>query len=621
MDYTHDYTFTYNLPFNKIPILSFLTGNVKYAGTYNWQRAPLGQEEYGSIIQNSRTINGQLQANFMTLYNKVPLLKRINSTSNSNAGRAKVTDSKVGTDGGKEGDTKTPEKPRAELKPPKPVEEMTPKEKRKWEREKRKFDREQKRKEKEKEKVNPVVGFAGRLLMTVRTISGTYAQTDGTLLPGYNQPSRLLGFNPSFNGNYGGFLFGQQSYSVFGRETGYHIGEVAAANDWLVKNPAINRQHTITHTQTITGRGTLEPIKDLTIDLSLNRNETQNTNDFYRFNDLTQQFESQSLYRTSSLTYSTISIGTAFEKLGKGYKSANFDRMLDRSKEVSQYFGARNSNSVGTVGGYASGYGQTQQDVLIGAFLSSYTSSSVSQRSVNPFASLPLPNWTVNYNGLTKFPFMKDRVKNFVVRHGYSSTVSMAGVQSNLNSTVDGNGNYNARDLNDNFIAGNNVQAVTITERFSPLIGIDATWNIKKQGLITKFEIKKDRSATLSLNNNQVTEVLGNEIVIGTGYKFEKVRFPFKIKQARPENPLNIRFDFTFRDNLTVIRKVVEGTTQATAGQRVISIKSSVDYNVTNNLILQFYYDQVITTPKIQTSYPTGNLSTGIRLRFNLGGI
>jgi cell surface protein SprA len=65
----------------------------------------------------------------------------------------------------------------------------------------------------------------------------------------------------------------------------------------------------------------------------------------------------------------------------------------------------------------------------------------------------------------------------------------------------------------------------------------------------------------------------------------------------------------------------VEGTDQATAGQRVISIKSSVDYNVTNNLLLQLYYDQVITDPKIATSYPTGNLSTGIRIRFNLGGL
>jgi cell surface protein SprA len=139
--------------------------------------------------------------------------------------------------------------------------------------------------------------------------------------------------------------------------------------------------------------------------------------------------------------------------------------------------------------------------------------------------------------------------------------------------------------------------------------------------LITKFEYKKDRSATLSLNNNQVTEVLGSEFVIGTGYKFEKVQLPFKVRGKKPENALNIRFDFTFRDNLTVIRKIVEGTNQATAGQRVVSIKSSIDYNLGNNLTIQFYYDQVITTPKIATSYPTGNLSTGIRFRYNLGGL
>jgi cell surface protein SprA len=631
MDYTHDYSFSYNIPFNKVPVLTFLTGNVKYGGTYNWQRAPLGQDgsmkadgtynpNYGNIIQNSRTINGQVQASFLTLYNKVPFLKRINSTSGST--RAKIPNKTTDESDGKgEDSTKKPEAPKTELKPPKPIEDMTPKEKRKWEREKRKHDRLQRRKEKEKEKVNPVLGFAGRLLMTVRNLSATYSQTDGTLLPGYNQESRVLGFNPSFSSNFGGFLFGQQSYSVTGKETGYNIGQVASTNGWMVMNSAINRQHTVTHSQTFTGRGTLEPIRDLTIDLSMNRNMTQNTNDFYRYNDLSQQFESQSLYRTATLTYSTISIGSAFEKMGEGYSSPNFDALLQRTKEVSTYFGTRNPNSVGTIGDYANGYGQTQQDVLIGAFLSSYTSNSVNERSTNPFASLPLPNWTVNYNGLTKFPFMKDKVKNFVIRHGYTSTVSLAGVQSNLNSTLDASGNYNSRDLNDNFIAANNVQAVTISERFSPLIGFDATWNIKKQGLITKFEIKKDRSATLSLNNNQITEVLGNEIVIGTGYKFEKVRFPFKINQTRPENPLNLRFDFTFRDNLTVIRKVVEGTNQATAGQRVVSIKSSVDYNVTNNLILQFYYDQVITTPKIATSYKTGNLSTGIRLRFNLGGL
>ncbi len=109
--------------------------------------------------------------------------------------------------------------------------------------------------------------------------------------------------------------------------------------------------------------------------------------------------------------------------------------------------------------------------------------------------------------------------------------------------------------------------------------------------------------------------------MIGAGYKIEKVRFPFKIKNEYPRNPLQLRFDFSFRDNLTVIRKVVEETNQATAGQRVISIKSSADYNLGQNLTIQLYYDQVLNTPKIQTTFPTGNTNAGIRLRLNLAGL
>lgn len=626
MDYTHNYTFSYNIPFQTIPALNWLSGNLKYAGTYNWQRAALGQENYGNIVQNSRTINATLQANMTNLYNKVPFFKKVNGAGGPNV-RGKATSTNGKTTGKEEDKAKKPEKETVtELVPPKPIDEMTKKERREWERTKRKFEREKKRKKRKEERakkaVNPIAGFGARLLMSVRNVSGTYTQTNGTLLPGYNQESRVLGFNESFAGPMAGFLFGQQSYSVTGRQNGYDFAQTASTNGWIVQNPALNRQHTITHSATLNGRATLEPIKDLTIDLSMNRVMTQNTNDFYRYNDLSQQFESQSRFQTSTLTYSTISIGTAFEKLSSGYQSGNFQNLRGNTQVVSQLLGAANSNSSGVNGaGYADGYGISQQEVVIGAFLSTYTSGKVNKRSVNPFSSMPLPNWTLTYNGLTKFAFMKKYVRNFVIRHGYSSSVSLSGVQTNLNATFDNNGNATSRDLNDNFLGQNNMQSITISERFSPLIGFDATWNVKKQGLITKFEIRKDRSATLSTNNNQVTEVLGNEIVIGTGYKFAKVRLPFKVNNVKPENPLNIRFDFTFRDNLTVIRKVVENTDQATAGQRVVSIKSSIDYNIGANLMVQFYYDQVITTPKIATSYPTGNLSTGIRFRFNLGGL
>lgn len=632
MDYTHDYTFSYNVPFNLIPALDWLNGNAKYAGAYNWQRAPLGQDgrktdgsydvkmDYGNIVQNSRTINAQLQANMTNLYNKIPFFKKVNTGGSSGNNVTRQRAAGRGTTDEAKPDTKEKDpKESAELKPPKPLEEMTKKERRQWERKKRKHERQQKRKK--ENKVNPILGFGARLLMSVRNISSTYNQTDGTLLPGFNQRASILGFNPQFSSGMGGFIFGQQSYSVTGKETGYNFAQRAADNNWIVSNPGLNRQHTITHSKTFTGRATLEPMKDLTIDLSLNRNMSENTNDFFRYNDLSEQFESQSRFRTSTLTYSTISIGSAFEKLSAGYESANFKQMRETTKVVSDFLGGSNANSSGSSGGYRDGYGISQQEVVIGAFLSSYTNGKVNKRSVNPFASMPLPNWTVNYNGLAKFEKMKKYVKNFVIRHGYSSTVTLGQVQSNLNAAFDQNGSPTARDLNGNFLTERNIQTVTIAERFSPLIGFDATWNIKKQGLITKFEIKKDRSSTLSLNNNQVTEVLGNEIVVGAGYKFPKVRLPFKIGKNKLENPLNIRFDFTFRDNLTVIRKVVESTEQATAGQRVISIKSSIDYNIGANLMVQFYYDQVITNPKIATSYPTGNMSTGIRFRFNLGGL
>ncbi len=608
MDYSHNYSVNYTLPLDKFPATDWMTANVKYGGTYNWQRAPLGQSEFGNIIQNNRTINLTGQMNFTNLYNKVPFFKKVNS--DGKGGRGVIGAKDVVGD-------KKDAKPKGEADPievKKPESEMT-------EKEKRKAKRVEKRKEKEKKrngKVHPVAGFIARAIMTVRNVSGTYALNDGTLLPGYNQGTSILGFNNGFSAPLGGFVFGQQRYDIWGRETGYNIATSAASNGWLVQNQDLNKQYTVTHSQNLNLRASLEPIKDLAIELNLTRTFGNNSNEFFRWNESTQQYESQSKVETGTLTYTNVTIGSAFALVSKDFQSETFKSLLENRALVSQLLGQNNANSNPLLSGYYSGYSGTQQEVVTGAFLTAYSNTGVTSKTVNPVKNIPLPNWSINYNGLTKMAFAKKYVKNFVVRHAYSSTVSVSGLQTNLNAEFDANGNASAMDINNNFIANRQIQNVTISERFSPLIGIDATWNIKGQGLITKFELKKDRSATLSLNNNQVTEVRGNEWVIGTGYKFDKVKLPF---DKIPASAMNIRFDLSFRDNLTVIRKIVENTNQATAGQRVVSIKSSVDYNLTQNLTVQLYYDQVINTPKIATSFPTGNMSTGIRLRFNLAGV
>ena len=137
------------------------------------------------------------------------------------------------------------------------------------------------------------------------------------------------------------------------------------------------------------------------------------------------------------------------------------------------------------------------------------------------------------------------------------------------------------------------------------------------QSLTTKFEYKKDRQSTLSLNNNQVTEVLSEEIVIGLQSKIVKVKLLKKV----PASDINAGINFSFRDNITVIRKVVENTNQPTAGQKMIAFKFNLDYNLSQNLTVTLFYDQNLNTPKVATSYPTGNINTGIKVRFNLAGV
>jgi cell surface protein SprA len=622
MDYTHNYSISANLPLDKFPLTDWLSLNGKYAGTFNWQRSPLGQSEFGNTIQNNRTINFTGQANFVNLYNKVPFFKRVLAGGKAARGKLNVKDSNGDGKDGKpnQNDQKKEEKAKEDQKKEaEMLAKMTPKEKKKYLRKKKRDQRKKRQAEKAKEKPNVILAAGSRILMTVRNVSGTYALSDGTLLPGYNQETRNLGMNSNTFG-LTSFVFGKQGYDILGRANNYDISALATNNNWLVQNSNLNKAFTTTHSANLNLRANLEPLKDVIIEMTLNRNYSNNSSEFYRWNSTSTQFESQSRVQTSTLTYSNLTIGSAFALINaRDFSSETFNTLLANRESVSTLLGQQNSNSSSINGsGYYTGYSGSQQEVVLGSFLTAYSKTNVNNQTINPIKNMPLPNWSINYNGLTKYAFAKKYVKNFVIKHGYSSTVSVNGMQTNLNAELDANGNASARDINNNFISGMQVQNVVITERFSPLIGFDATWNIKGQGLITKFEYKKDRSATLSLNNNQVTEVLGNEMIIGTGYKFSKVKLPI---QRVPASDVNIRFDFSFRDNLTVIRKVVETTNQATAGQRVISIKASADYNLSQNLTLQFYYDQVLNTPKIATAYPTQNLSTGFKLRFNLAGV
>jgi len=179
---------------------------------------------------------------------------------------------------------------------------------------------------------------------------------------------------------------------------------------------------------------------------------------------------------------------------------------------------------------------------------------------------------------------------------------------------------------------------VTITKQMSPLIGLDMT--IKTAGENepqVKVEMRRDRTVNFGLTNNQITETKSSSFVMGLGYRIANVPNPFLRTRGKlpiqmlQHTDLVMRMDVTIRDNATIIRKLdplaVDGSiggtddgreNQVTAGQKIISIKFSADLEISKKLILQFFFDEQLTRPKVSTSFATTNVKTGVALRFNL---
>jgi hypothetical protein len=589
--YNHSARLNYKLPLDKFPLLDFLGADVAYTASYQWQRAPFSQDTLGNTIQNSRNLSLNAQANMNTLYNKWQFLKDIN-TGQRNKKDKKSEDEVSNQDKDGFGNVEDEEE--------------------------------------DKISIDPVQEFF-RLLMSVKTLSGTYSRNEGLLLPGYGRSTTVLGMDDSFNAPGIGFIAGQQNTNIWGEEVRNFALE-AGRNGWLVEQEFLNTQYSETYNESLNLRASLEPIKYLKIDLDANQTTTKGLTSFFRYDPDTDEYLFDSPQETGSFSSSIITWATAFEEQPDNNISAAFEAMLDNRRLVSQRLNSVyhnfGSDSLQNNGFY-SGWGPTSQNVVIPAFLAAYTGRDVNDVALSPFQSKMMPNWRVTYNGLTKIEGIKKFFKNFSLNHSYRSTMTTSYV-TNLNYEENGQGNPTAFDQSANFpnyIPERVISTVTISEQFSPLIGVDMTIKTaNNNNPQLRVEYKKDRTLALSLSNNQVTENRGNALVIGIGYTIPEIPNPF-VKRNRKSrlgvemlenSPLNLRADLTIRDNLTVIRKMEERQNQVTAGQKIISIKTSADLSVSNKLTIRVFYDQQLTRPKISTSFPTSNINSGVALRFTL---
>jgi len=229
-------------------------------------------------------------------------------------------------------------------------------------------------------------------------------------------------------------------------------------------------------------------------------------------------------------------------------------------------------------------------------------------------------NWRITYTGLSKIEFIARFIQKLTISHGYNSTYSINSFRTNVNY-VDANGYpSNTQPFSSDFVSEYDFGQISIAEQFAPLFGIDMTWH---NSLFTKFEYKKSRNLTLSFANNQVTEVKSNELVVGLGYRIKSLGFTIKAlggggRKTRMESDLDIKIDFSIRSNKTVLRSLDEDINQVSAGQKIISINTSIDYMLNQNLSIRFFFDKIINNPFVSNQYKNSTTNGGISLRFSL---
>ncbi|MGN1264010.1 MAG: cell surface protein SprA, partial [Prevotella sp.] len=493
---------------------------------------------------------------------------------------------------------------------------------------------------------------AARFLMMVRNISFTYRNQYSMTLPGF-----IPNVGDAFGQHTGGGPMAPGLAFAFGL-TGDSYLQKAYDNNWLLCSDSVATPASTNSTEDLQLKMKLEPIKDLVIDLNASRTVTKAKSIQYMYTDMPTT-------QSGSFTMTTISLKSALEGMGNadnGYKSKSFTRFCEsiegiRNRVQAQYDGATYPHGMTDANGMNIGgaaynpqlgtVNKYSADVLIPAFLSSYTAGYGSSLDIFPALKHMLPNWTVKYTGLSKLPWIRDNFKSVSLNHSYKSVFAIGGyaTYSTYYEYMNGLGFIN------DVTTGNpipnsmyNVSSVSINEAFSPLFGVDVTL---ENDLTCKVEYRTTRVLTLSTTSVQLNEALSKDWVIGLGYTIKDFRLfgsntSRKIKKTQSgktknndnedtkkatttakktgvNHDLNLNLDISLRKQAAITRDIATVTSSASSGNTAFKMSFMARYTLSRLLSISAYYDRQTNTPLLSSnSYPTTTHDFGLSLKFSL---
>ncbi len=444
-----------------------------------------------------------------------------------------------------------------------------------------------------------------KMIMSLKSINLTYNVSERTAMSGIIDSPGLFGQNNVTNSPGWDFVFGSQDASVRKR---------AAANGWLVKNDFLNTPFLQTRNHNFQFRSSLEPINGFRIQLDAKRIVSENFQEIFRYNSAEDTYVSLTPTRGGNFSLSFLAIKTAFVDDDNSKNSSTFLRFVENREVIRSRLNSLNSSGE---------YGLNSQDVLIPAFISAYSGSNASTFSLKPFPKIPIPNWRVDFSGLSKIKSLSEIFSTITLTHSYQSTYSVGEFSNSLlyqdnldfsNSLM----NYPlaSQQTENGLIPFYIINQVRIIERFAPLIGL----NIRtKNNLNARVDYKKDRNIMLNLSNSQVNEMRNSDFTIDFGYTRDKLRLPFKYQGNTLilDNEIEFRLNFTIRNTKTIQRKI-DDESVITNGNYNFQLRPNINYTVNDRMNLVIYYDRVVNKPTVSNSFPRYSTSFGARLRLSL---
>ena len=705
LDYQQQVTASYQLPLNKLPIFDWLNSDASYTARYSWVRGTEMEDgtSYGNTINSNRnlTINGSF--NLETLYNHVPFLKAANerfkksasadrnnknsrnSRNNKKARNGQDRQSKDGKDG-KDGKGGKDDKNTKSDKGDATKEEKTLQRNRNgYQREitlrmdttttvahnknskrlivtartkegkpyevKYKVIDQNKILIKNRDTVQLMLSVvpkdplenewwykpaqtAARLLMMVRSVNISFRNQYTMNLPG---------FVPNV-----GDMFGQRTGSVLSPGLDFAFGLIddsyinkAFDNGWLLTNDNVaTTSATVNNNKDLQIRAVLEPVRDLKIDLNASRADNRARSIQFMYPGMPTTLSGSFNMTTISLRGSLAGMGDA----SNGYQSDVFDHFRELIPEFQQRVQAQYKDAPGTFG-ETNPYGA---DVLVPAFLSAYTMGAGNSLDIFPAITRMLPNWSFRYSGLSKLPWVRDHLKSLNINHAYKSVYNVGSYASysSWQEYMNGLGfitNMTTGALQPSSLY--NVSTVSINESFSPLLGIDATF---QNNLTAKVEYRTTRVLNLSMTSVQLNEALSRDWVVGLSYKIQdfnifgsqanrKISKAQSGRRGRNNNQdqnaasqrqtsksgvnhdLNLRLDISLRSQASITRDIASGISSASSGNSAFKLSFMADYTLSRLLTLTAYYDSQTNTPLLSSSsYPTTTHDFGLSIKFSL---